>query len=273
MTVSFDTYRNLDMPGLNHRRVDVWVPPAYHADAQKRFPVLYMHDGQNIFRSRPSIGSGWQVAETLTALAEQGLVEPPIVVGMTSTLNRLGDYLPEKPYHYPGVSEAVREYLHASFRMDTHVVSDLYLQWMVSMVKPLVDSTYRTLTQPEHTAVMGSSMGGLISLYALCEYPEVFGMAGCLSTHWPVLGEAMLAYTRQELPEPGAHKLYFDYGTEGLDAEYGPWQDKMDKLFQEKGYTANRDYASWAFPGDSHHETYWAKRLHIPLTFFFGTSA
>ena len=270
MTVSFDTYRNLDMPGLNHRRVDVWVPPAYHADAQKRFPVLYMHDGQNIFRSRPSIGSGWQVAETLTALAEQGLVEPPIVVGMTSTLNRLGDYLPEKPYHYPGVSEAVREYLHASFRMDTHVVSDLYLQWMVSMVKPLVDSTYRTLTQPEHTAVMGSSMGGLISLYALAEYPGVFGGAACLSTHWPAADGAVIDYAAKALPQAGQHRLYFDFGTAGLDAQYEPYQKRMDEVLRAHGYVEGRDWVTRRFEGADHDEASWKARLDVPLRFLLG---
>ena len=269
--IKLDTYRKLDYPGLMHRRVDVWLPPKYHDGDETRFPVLYMQDGQNLFHPRFSIGFGWQVAETITDLAERERITPPIVVGITSTANRVGDYMPQKPFEKHWAEAAAREELSRLSAGDEKPIGDLYLRWMVEILKPFIDRTYRTLPEKEHTAVMGSSMGALISLYALCEYPQSFGMAACLSTHWPIVGQAMLDYCRETLPPAGTHRLYFDHGTLDLDSQYGPWQEKMNALMLEKGYTEGKDWESWVFPGDGHRENYWAHRLHIPLTFLFGT--
>ncbi|MFZ3070104.1 MAG: alpha/beta hydrolase-fold protein [Anaerolineaceae bacterium] len=268
--IALDIYDHLDLPGLLHRRVEVWLPPAYQRSPQGRFPVLYMHDGQNIFNTRPAIKPGWQVVQTITDLAEKGRITPPIVVGLGNTRNRLGDYLPQKPFR-DEASRAILEKTLSDSRIHIRShASDLYLRWMTELVKPLIDATYRTLPDPASTALMGSSMGGLISLYGLCEYPQVFGRAGCLSTHWPIAQEPMLDYCRKCLPEAGTHRLYFDHGTAGLDAQYAPWQERVDQIMREKGYRENQDWLSQVFPGDNHHELYWAGRLHIPLTFLFG---
>ncbi len=133
-----------------------------------------------------------------------------------------------------------------------------------------VDAAYRTRPEREHTFIMGSSMGGLISLYALCEYPDVFGGAGCLSTHWPAVKSAILPYLHDHLPTPGRHKLYFDYGTAGLDAAYEPYQRTVDALMQEHGYTPGYDWLTRQFPGADHNEAAWQARVHIPLTFLMG---
>jgi len=273
MDIRLDTYRKLDLAGLPSRRVDVWLPPEYAEQPEKRFPVLYMHDGQNVFKGRPSIGPGWQATENVTALSQQGAISAPIVVGMTSTLNRIGDYMPQKAYDKPGAAAMVEKHFNHLPHLPINVVSDLYLEWIVKLVKPLIDRTYRTLAGPEHTVMMGSSMGGLISIYGLCEYPDVFGAAGCLSTHWPVLGDAMLDYLREALPLAGRLRLYFDHGTEDLDASYAPWQEMADQIILDKGYQLDQDFVSLVFPGAGHHERFWAERLQIPLTFLFGRPA
>lgn len=266
MTTKLDVYRDLTFLGLSRRRVDVWVPEGFDSPR----PVLYMHDGQNLFRSTRLIGSGWKVAETISTLAEQGLIDPPIVVGITSTPNRLGDYMPQKPMKSTAGLDFINSQMTMQKMKQEQFKADDYLHYLVEVVKSFIDTRYPTKTGAGDTALMGSSMGGLISLYGLCEYPEVFGLAGCLSTHWPISGDFLLDYLKDHLPQPGGHKLYFDYGDQGLDEAYAPWQAKVDGLLRSKHLVEGKDFQTWVFPGDSHHENYWAKRLHIPITYFFG---
>jgi enterochelin esterase-like enzyme len=117
-------------------------------------------------------------------------------------------------------------------------------------------------------------MGGLISMYAICEYPQVFGGAACLSTHWPgifamegnPIPGAFVDYMRQHLPDPKTHKIYFDYGDQTLDAMYPPLQKKVDEVMRAKGFS-KKNWVTKAFPGDDHSEKSWSKRLGIPLLF------
>ena len=269
-TKPYQKHQLPSLPGLLDRKVEVWLPPQYFEQPEARFPVLYMHDGQNLFKPRPRTYPGWQVAENISALAAKNTLTPPLVVGLWNTPNRLGDYLPAKPVQTLSGQEYLKAYLRNARWRVNQVVSDLYLRWIVEVVKPFIDANYRTKRSAANTCLMGSSMGGLISLYALCEYPQVFSGAGCLSTHWPFLGDSFLEYLEEKLPPPTEHKLYFDYGTEGIDAEYAPWQEKMDALALRHAYTPGQNYLSLIFPGESHHERFWAGRLHIPLTFFFG---
>ena len=97
--------------------------------------------------------------------------------------------------------------------VSTDICSDHYLRFIVEELKPYVDAHYRTLPDQHNTFIMGSSMGGLISLYAMCEYPHVFGGAGCVSTHFPIGRGIALKYMQDNLPDPKTHKFYFDYGT------------------------------------------------------------
>lgn len=124
---------------------------------------------------------------------------------------------------------------------------------------------------------MGSSMGGLISLYAICEYPDVFGAAACLSTHWPgiftmennPIPEAFYRYLENNLPDPRKNKIYFDFGTATLDAMYPPLQAEVDKIMIKKGFSSG-SWQTLKFEGEDHSEKAWKKRLPIPLTFLFG---
>ena len=114
---------------------------------------------------------------------------------------------------------------------------------------------------------MGSSMGGLISLYALEQYPQVFGGAGCLSTHWPAGGNLLVDWLGQRLPQAGDHRLYFDYGSQGLDADYAPYQQRMDAHLRLAGYREQIDWISLSFPGTDHNETAWRSRVALPVRF------
>ena len=266
-----ETHRDLNIAGLNRRRVDVWLPEAYRANPSQSFPVLYVQDGQTVFESWKKGIEGWEIHKAVTRLAEEEKIFPPIVVAISSTLNRTGDYLPARMLSNNGGTDTSEENSLVRKTSTNNVVSDLYLEWMVHTLKPAIDDRYRTLHDAQNTALMGSSLGGLITIYALCEYPEVFGKAACLSTHWPAVGEGMLAYLEENLPQPGQHKLYFDYGSEGLDGEYEPWQARVDALLRQKEYREGKDFASWHFAGEDHTTTAWKNRVHIPLTFLFGT--
>ena len=266
-----ETHRDLNIPGLHRRRVDVWLPETYQTNPDLSFPVLYMQDGQTVFDNWKRGNGGWEVNRTITRLAEEEKIFPPIVVAISSTLNRAGDYLPAKAIDAKNPPASSASNTLNGQRQTRERVSDRYLEWMVTTLKPAIDARYRTLRDAQNTALMGSSMGGLISLYAYCEYPEIYGKAACLSTHWTALGSGMLAYLEAHLPPPDQHRLYFDYGSEGLDKDYEPWQTKVDALLRRKGYREGKDFASWHFAGEDHTTSAWRTRLHIPLTFLFGT--
>ena len=118
--------------------------------------------------------------------------------------------------------------------------------------------------------MMGSSMGGLISLYALCAYPDLFAGAGCLSTHWPAADGLVIDNLATALPPAGSHLFYFDFGTLGLDADYEPYQQRVDAIMAAAGYTAGRDWLTRKFSGATHNEGAWSARVHIPLQFLLG---
>lgn len=152
--------------------------------------------------------------------------------------------------------------------------SDDYLKFITEELKPFIDRRYAPLPNDESTFIAGSSMGGLISIYAVCEYPEVFGGAACLSTHMigiftdenNPIPDVLIEYLRQNLPGPAGHRIYFDYGTETLDVFYETYQLIVDQIMMSKGYSS----ANWQtrkFVGEEHSEEAWRKRLHIPITF------
>ncbi len=269
MKIKLISYKDVSFPSLIPRQVDIWLPLQYEQDPSSRYPVLYMHDGQNLFRRHKFILRTWKVAEHVTEMSGNGVIPPVIVVGIWNTPNRMGDYLPNKPIASPEAQAKLKKVSKAyHFNVDEQV-SDLYLRFIVEKIKPMIDDNFRTLTSMSQTGIMGSSMGGLISLYALTEYPQVFGMAGCLSTHWPICDDYMVPYLDKALPVPGAHRIYFDHGTEGLDKSYGSFQKKVDKLMHQKGYKEGVHWMTKVFPGEDHNETAWSGRLNIPLKFLF----
>jgi enterochelin esterase-like enzyme len=158
---------------------------------------------------------------------------------------------------------------------NSKVDADNYLKFLVFELKPFIDKNFATLKDKVNTFIAGSSMGGLISMYAMCEYPKVFGGAACLSTHWlgivPVkdnpVPEKFIAYLKKYAPASSAHKFYFDYGSISLDFFYKPYQLLVDSTLASKGYNNANNYLSKEFVGEGHAEMYWKKRLNIPLLF------
>jgi predicted alpha/beta superfamily hydrolase len=140
---------------------------------------------------------------------------------------------------------------------------------LVEEVKPFMDANYPTLPDQKNTFVMGSSMGGLISLYAISQYPDVFRGAGCLSTHWLAGFNELVDEMAKILPDPKTHKLYFDYGTLGHDAQYEPFQRRMSMHVLKAGY-GEANWETCRFEGADHNEAAWRARVEIPLEFLLG---
>jgi predicted alpha/beta superfamily hydrolase len=250
------------------RDIDIWLPPSYDENSKKRYPVLYMHDGQNLFDPSLSYtGVDWDIDGAMTRLIEHGEVREAIVVGIWNTPARFAEYMPRAPVNTEKVSSGI---LGRPAGRATDIVSDDYLRFLAEELKPAIDARYRTLPERDHTFVMGSSMGGLISLYAAAKYPDVFGGVGAVSTHWPICNGCMIDWLKTQLPAPGAHRWYYDFGTATLDAQYPPYQAKMDAIMRERGYTEGRDWLTRRFEGAEHNEAAWKARVEIPLKFLLG---
>jgi enterochelin esterase-like enzyme len=225
-----------------------------------------MHDGQNLFDPELSnTGIPWGVDTAIARLSTAKLCDPAIVVGIWCTAQRWAEYFPQRALS-PSTEEETKEFAAARKKLEKPR-ADAYLRFLVREVKPFVDGSYRTRPERDATLIMGSSMGGLISLYAVCEYPDVFGGAGCLSTHWPAAPRLLYRYVKTHLPAAGRHRFYFDYGTRGLDAAYEPHQQAVDGLMWEAGYRPGGDWLTARFPGAEHNEAAWRSRLEIPLRF------
>lgn len=268
---------------VQQRDVTVWLPPGYDA-SDARYPVLYMHDGQNLFdAARAGYGKEWGVDEHISRLSAGGQIRTPIVVGVSNTPLRLREYVPADMIR--ALPQDIRADLLTLYGGEP--LSDGYLRFLVEELKPFVDRTYRTRRGRDDATIMGSSMGGLISLYALMKHPEVFGAAGCVSTHWPLrverLGDDRLEAWRETivrtwgsviaegLPDPGTHRLYFDRGDETLDQFYAFFQNRIDTVVTGKGWGPDR-FRSLVFPGAEHNEAAWNQRLDAPLTFLLPPS-
>lgn len=251
-----DSYQDVPSAHVPARNVDVWLPPGYARDPQRRYPVLYMHDGQNLFDPALAYtGIDWDVDGAMTRLIGEGKAREAIVVAISNTPLRGREYMPAK-----AVAAQARSQL----------LSDEYLRFLVEELKPAIDATYRTRTRRADTFVMGASMGGLISAYAMAEYPQVFAGAGCLSTHWPADDGAVIDYLAAHLPDRRTHRFYFDHGTATLDASYPPYQRRMDEVLLRAGWHRGRDFASREFPGAEHNERAWRDRVDVPLQFLLG---
>lgn len=272
-------YADVRSKQVDPRKVYVWTPRGYDR-SRARYDVLYVEDGQNLFLPADAYGGRtWGLAEALQALIDTGEVRPAIIVGIWNTPRRGQEYAPAGGQSPAGLDLLAKDW-------GGPVASDRYVRFLAQELKPFIDARYRTLFGADHTFLMGSSMGGLISLYALIERPDLFGAAACLSTHWPVrnpmltgdpltpetaaIAGGFLDWVGRNLPPPGAGRLYFDHGDQGLDRFYAPLQARMDRILEQHGYVQGRDVESLVFPGATHNEDAWRARIDRPLRFLLG---
>lgn len=264
---------------VTERNIDVWLPENY--SSSKKYNVLYMHDGQMLYDPEMAWNKqAWNVDDVLTKLVTENKIQDVIVVGIwNGGITRHIDYFPQKAFE--SLTQNQQDSIYKANRSNGQSVfnnqkvnSDNYLKFLVKELKPIIDKKYSVYTDSKHTFIAGSSMGGLISMYAICEYPNVFGGAACISTHWPgifavennPIPKAFFDYLKKHLPNPKNHKIYFDYGTATLDAMYEPFQLKVDEIMKAKGFSS-KNWSTQKFEGEEHSEKSWNKRLHIPIEF------
>ena len=279
--VSSGTLYRIDSFPSNHivpRPVDIWLPEGYSSDT--KYTVLYMHDGQMLFDATTTWNKQeWKVDEWAAQLQKEGKTKPFIVVAPHNISSiRWNDYYPEKSMDY--MPKATLDSLIKSAEANgikTDLYADEYLLFLTQELKPYIDQNYSVLSNKENTFVAGSSMGGLISMYAVSEYPEIYGGAACISTHWPgatvfegsPFPKAIFDYMKANLPQAKNHKFYFDYGTKTLDQFYPQYAPTVDQIFAEKGYDKT-NFVNRKFEGADHSENSWNQRLDIPFTFLLG---
>lgn len=271
---------NFQSKYITARNVDVWLPEGY-TDTIK-YAVLYMHDGQMLYDPTQSWNKqAWDIDDVASDLILKNKTKDFIVVGIwNGGETRHSDYFPQKPFEQ--LSQIEKDTVITQLQKAGRVKeifkpqSNNYLEFVVKELKPYIDNKYSVYSNRENTFIAGSSMGGLISMYAICEYPKIFGGAACLSTHWVgtftlennPIPNAFINYLHKNLPNPRNHKIYFDYGDKTLDALYPETQKKVDRVMIQKGYD-NKSWDTKYFPGENHSEHAWNKRLHIPLEFLF----
>jgi len=270
--------RNFKTKLITPRNIDIWLPDGYNKN--EKYAVLYMHDGQMLFDSTTTWNKqAWGVDKVISKLVDKKIIKKCIVVGIwNGGKGRHSEYFPQKPFESlprnfkDSIIEATKKNPETAL-FSTKIQSDNYLKFIVTELKPYIDKYYSTYADQKNTFIVGSSMGGLISMYALCEYPNIFGGAACLSTHWigtfkdnQLIPEAFANYLKTNLPDPSTHKIYFDYGTKTLDAFYEPYQLNVDAIMKSKGYT-DANWKTMKFEGDDHSEKSWNKRFRFPLIF------
>ena len=252
------------------RTIRVWVPEGY--SAKRRYDVLYMHDGRNLYNAASTANhQEWGVDEAMDSLIRRGDIRPTIVVGIdnqTSMAARVAEYCPDDVAALLPAGKQLYDGLGTPHGND-------YLRFIVEELKPFIDSVYSTYPDRAHTWMMGSSCGGLITSYALCKYPEVFAGGACLSTHSTLAADpahpdedavtAYRTYLGQHLT-PNSCLLYFDRGDQTLDANYAASQDAINRMLWDAGWD-EAHFMYRFFPGAAHEENSWRARLDIPLRF------
>jgi predicted alpha/beta superfamily hydrolase len=241
----------------NSRDILVYLPPSYFI-GEKRYPVIYMHDGQNLFDEMTSYVGEWKVDESMEEVAlSEGL--EAIIVGIPNhQSDRMHEYSPYDTRW--GKSKAVE-----------------YLAFLTDTVKPLIDSSFRTLPERETTGVAGSSMGGLISLYAFLRCPNVFGLVGAMSPSFWLVNQQILRDIENAPHVSG--RVYLDIGEQEMSWRRGRAASQQltntvrrvyDALVA-KGYEPNREIAYVEDPEGVHHESAWARRFPRMIRFFLST--
>ncbi|HUX60091.1 MAG TPA: alpha/beta hydrolase-fold protein [Ignavibacteriaceae bacterium] len=246
ITGTVEYFRKLTGKGIKPRDIIVWLPPSYKKDKAKRYPVLYMEDGQNIFDPKTSsFGVDWQLDEAADSLIKAKAIKEIIIVGIYNTSDRGKEYL------------------------DTKIGHD-YMNFIVDKLKPFIDKRFRTLPDRLNTATGGSSAGGLISFMLLWEYPNVFSQAACLSPAFDIDNINFVKNVKEYDGKKKPIRMYIDIGTKDLEVRLRPGVDEMVNVLESKGYKAGKDLKYFIANGATHNEEAWSKRNWRYLEFMFG---
>jgi len=265
-------YEKVQSKYVGPRNVDVWLPENYQSDGSVKYSVLYVHDGQNLFFPGVSFsGQEWGLDEAMDSLLKLGQIRNTIVVGIWNTPARLLEYTPENKI----ISRDSLQANKMKWELTSSALSDAYLQFIFEELKPLIDSQFVTKTDMRNTFMMGGNMGALISLSALCKYPDQVKGIACIGMQWPVSFmekreldiQHYIDYYRHYLPNPALHKIYFDVDASMRNAWNMRQQAYMDEHCYANAYGSAKNFMSLIFDDNLKQESEWRKRLAIPILF------
>ena len=246
------------------RLVDFWTP------TESPEHLLIAHDGQNVFdRETSTRQSTWQMAHSAVRVARESGITPPAIIGVfhsrtsDNPWGRILDLAPQDPFQ-SGIEPVVKN--------DEIGIEDLqgnrYLVQVIEEIAPAIAAEMGINLETVNKAIIGSSMGGLASLYALGKRPDFFTTALALSTHWSAGEVALVDALIDALPIPGEHKVWMSRGTRGLDRQYGPLQEHADQKMREAGWHEGEDFITRVYKQSGHTERSWAKYLDEPMKFW-----
>jgi predicted alpha/beta superfamily hydrolase len=245
---------DFEIPQLQRtRRIWIYLPPGYH-ESKKNYPVLYMHDGQNLFSDASSFSGEWGVDETLEKLIANKKLPKMIVVGIDNSEYRLSEYTPFG-FDYHG-HEVIPE-------------AEQYGKFLIETLKPYIDENYRTKRGRRHTGVAGSSMGGLVSTYLAVKYQDVFSKVGALSSSFGVCRDEMIKYIEHN-PKEYPIRFWLDMGSEEAgNMELTENQIPVINALLQAGWKDGKEVKFEVYEGATHNERYWRARFDEVLMYLF----
>ncbi|MBU0677579.1 MAG: histidine kinase [Verrucomicrobia bacterium] len=236
-------HEQISGPNIPPRDILVWLPPSYKKDTARRYPVLYVHDGQNCFDPTHSFaGEEWKLDEAADRLISKGKMQEIIMVGIFNS--------PDRDIEYDDTQQG-----------------QYYMNFVVNHLKPFIDKTYRTLQDRENTATLGSSLGGLSAFLLVWYYDDVFSQAGCMS---PAFFKKITRTVQADTRPKRNVRIYIDNGGVGLDAQRQEGVNKVLTLLKDRGFTLGEDLEWFQDELADHNERAWAARVWRPLLFMYG---
>lgn len=244
----------------NSRDLFIYVPDGYDAEPDRRYPVVYMHDGQSIFDSASDTlsGASWHVDRVVDELIRTRRICKLIIVGIGNSRSRASEYI-----HRPSVDRVVENSTFGEYKLNAEARGYEYEEFLIHQLMPFINRNYRTLTDPQNTAMIGSSMGGLVTYNIGMRNQDIFGKIGVMS---PAFFWDDLEYLIPE--EKKALKIWMDVGTGEQD-----YIDRTENVVRElykAGYVFEEDFLYYKVPMGIHTEEAWGARVFMPLTYFFG---
>ena len=258
MSGNIQIHKNFKATKLNNRRtLWVYLPPGYEKNPNQHYPVLYAHDGNNLFdKATAFLGVDWELDETAERLIKEKKIREIIIVGIENTHQR------------------DREYTHVYVPNQGGGKADMYADFIINDIKPFIDKKYRTLKDRQYTAIMGSSLGGLVSLYIAWKYSEIFSMAGVVSPSVWWHNRDIVRMIRKTKDKPPI-KIWLDIGKLegyelfGINMAVRDTRTLRDVLIT-KGFHLHDDLEYFEDEEGEHNEASWAKRVDKILLYFFG---
>jgi len=248
---------------ISERTVDYWAPP------EGSDSLLIAHDGQNIFDWRTASNiKTWRLAQTASRVADELNQRPPLVIAVfhgkskRDPHGRARDLCPEDAFRdgiVPSQSPAISV---SQLRGNSYTAS------IFDEILPTIWEETKLQIAPERSAMIGSSMGGLATLYSLINYSPRFHTALSLSTHWSLAGEPLVDWLLSRLPRPKDHRIWMSRGERGCDAEYPPLQERANQKLIAAGWKDN--FESKVFIGAGHNESAWAKQVSEALGYWLS---